>query len=276
MSRIMSDLQFNMAAGANVVGDAGHGHSRPRRRRVGARQERLHGQGGREDSGEDTGARSEREDNFISFHSKGVSSTRSGPGRRELKLRGFVSINCLEAGWSPTLARRARAGAGLGDARQRGGTGHSGGGFSWSHGGLGAGPAAAGGSPAKVRDVPGCCWRKPCEGSACSRPVWLLRPRVGSRLAPGRGLARPRLLGRPGPTRAQGLPRRGGICPLSVKLNLGLVRTQQKQLVRRAGSSFPAAVDSAGARSHESHPSSFTKFFLLFPAAQPPCSSSFL
>lgn len=189
----MSDLQFNMAAGANVVGDAGHGHSRQRQRRVGARQERMRGQGGREDSGEDTRVRSEQEDNFISFHLKGVSSTRSGLGRRELKPPGFVSINCLEAGWFPTLARHARAGAGLGDARQRGGTGHSRGGFSWSHGGLGAGLAAAGGSPAKARGVPSCSWRKPCEGSGCSRAVRLLRPRAGSRLAPGRGLARPRL-----------------------------------------------------------------------------------
>lgn len=149
---------------------------------------------------------------FFSFHSKGVSSTRSGPGRRELKLPGFVSINCLEAGWFPTLARRARAGAVLGDARQRGGTGHSGGGFSWSHGGLGAGPGAAGGSPAKARDIPGCCWRKPCEGSGCCRAVRLLRPRAGSRLAPGRGLARPRLHRAARPYPSPGLaPARGNV-----------------------------------------------------------------
>lgn len=74
----MSDLQFNMAAGANVVGDAGHGHSRPRQRRVGARQERMDGQGGRENSREDTRARSEQEDNFISFEGGEFHQERSG------------------------------------------------------------------------------------------------------------------------------------------------------------------------------------------------------
>lgn len=213
---------------------------------------------------------------IILFHLKGVSSTRSGPGRRELKPPGFVSINCLEAGWFPTLARRARAGAGLGDARRRGGTGCSGGSFSWSHSGLGAGPGAAGealrrlgifpgaagGSPVKARDI---LW--PCGSSG------LVQVRASHRGEVWHGQSS---AGWPGPTRAQGLSRRGGICPLSVKLNLGLVGTQQKQLVCRAGFSFPAAAHSAGAQSHESHPSSFTKFFLLFPPAQPPRSSSFL
>lgn len=201
-----------------------------------------------------------------------MSSTRSGPGRRELKPPGFVSINCLEAGWFPTLARRAQAGVGLGDAQQQGGTGCSGGSFSRSHSGLGAAggalrrlgifPGAAGGSPAKAWDVPG-----PCGSSG------LVQVHASHRGEVWHGR---RSSGRPGPTRAQGLSWHGGICPLSVKFNLGLVGTQQKQLVCRAGSSFPAAVHYAGARSHESHPSSFTKFFLLFPPAQPVCSSSFL
>lgn len=165
--------------------------------RVGARPAPLHGQGGREDNGEDSGARSEQEDHLISFHSKGVSSTRSGPGRRELKPPGFVSVNCLEAGWFPRLARRARAGAGLGDARSGAGRGTPKAAFPGAS--AASGPAAAGGSPGKARDVPS-CWRKPREGSGCSRLLLEEAPRRLGMVRPSslvqvrashRGLARP-------------------------------------------------------------------------------------
>lgn len=69
----MSDLQFNMAAAANVVGaptaeqTGGHACSRPAVPAQGGGTGRVEGGRGRTGEREDAQARSEEEDNFISF-----------------------------------------------------------------------------------------------------------------------------------------------------------------------------------------------------------------
>lgn len=153
--RIMSDLQFNMAAAANVVGarsaeqTGGHACSRPAVPAQGGGMGRV--ERGRGRTGGREGGRTPRQGQrrrIILFPFGGVNYTRSDSGRRELKRSGFVSVNCLEASLFFTLAWRARVGGRAGEMPGSGAGGsagpggrsrpreRSGGSFSWSDGGL--------------------------------------------------------------------------------------------------------------------------------------------